>query len=146
MKVTSGGSADRCAARTTSCITSCVTPIEPCYCGSGRPYKDCCFAQRMLRVALSDAAREALYESRPSVDIDDIRALLAYLSKRAPTLGACYRCWQIGLDARATCIVLHAQGTGEEWKALSCESCAERDSSTVLPRPSRVIARLLTGS
>ncbi len=100
----------------------------------------------MLRVALSEAAKDALYESRPNVDVEDIRALLTYLSKRAPTLGACYRCWQIGLDARATCIVLHAHGTDEEWKAMSCDSCAERDSSTVLARPARVIARLLTGS
>lgn len=115
-----------------------MTPIEPCYCGSGRQYKDCCFTQRLLRVAVASAA-----DDLPTVHIEDIRALIAYLSKRAPSLGACYRCWQIGLDARATCIVLHSRGTDEEWKALSCDACAERDSAMTLPKPSQIIARLL---
>lgn len=45
--------------------------------------------------------------------------------------GDCYRCWQVGRETRATCIVEYNVGTPHAWRSESCDVCAIRDTGNV---------------
>jgi hypothetical protein len=57
--------------------------------------------------------------------------------------GTCYRCWQVGTPGvRATCVVMYNVGLKDQWKALSCDACLNRDIAAHAGKV-RTIARLV---
>lgn len=71
---------------------------------------------------------------------EDLRVVVvAFLQERKPKRGKCYRCWQVGRESKATCVVLYNAGTDHEWKAVSCEVCARKDVESGIG-PCKVIA------
>lgn len=75
---------------------------------------------------------------------DDLREIVKWLQGDPCPPGDCYRCWQVGRKGvKATCVVLHSEGTDREKKLPSCEKCAAFDIVQPYSVPSRVVARVV---
>jgi hypothetical protein len=71
---------------------------------------------------------------------DDVREIAEWFMSRACAKGDCYRCWQVGRETRATCVVEYNIGTPHAWKSESCNACAKRDTAEGSPGRSRILS------